>query len=161
MTKRTKAREVAMQLLVQRDFNKKTVRKEVERFAGERLRDKSLVPFALKLYDGVVNHLAEIDANLSAAADNWKLHRMAAVDRNVLRIGSFELKHLDEATPAAVALDEAIELARRFGSKDSPSFVNGVLDKIHRGQVVEPPVPATSAPPELSFPEGSQPLAGG
>ena len=137
MSKRTKAREVAMQLLFQRDFNKNTLRPEVEKFARARLRDRSLVPFALQLYDGVLGKLPEIDAGLSAAADNWKLHRMAAVDRNVLRLGSFEMLHMTEATPAAVALDEAIELARRFGSENSFAFVNGVLDKIRKMQPAE------------------------
>ncbi len=144
MTKRSKAREVAMQLLFQNDFNRKTNRKEVERFAANRLPDKTLVPFALQLYDGVMKHLEKIDGDLIAAADNWKLHRMAAVDRNVLRLGSFEMLHLSDATPVPVALDEAIELARRFGSKDSPGFVNGVLDKVHKTRMAvselgEPP----------------------
>ncbi|QVL31041.1 transcription antitermination factor NusB [Telmatocola sphagniphila] len=150
MTKRSKAREVAMQLLFQKDFNKNTQRAEVERFVGDRLRDKSLIPFALQLYDGVLGKLEEIDKGLSAAADNWKLHRMAGVDRNVLRLGSYEMLHLSDSTPAPVALDEAIELARRFGSQDSPSFVNGVLDKIHKtqGTGIEAPQPTESAPAE-------------
>ncbi|HEV3443425.1 MAG TPA: transcription antitermination factor NusB, partial [Gemmataceae bacterium] len=77
----------------------------------------------------VIAHLAEIDERLTAAAENWRLPRMATVDRNVLRIGAYELLFVPE-TPPAVALDEAIELARRYGSADSPSFVNGVLDKL-------------------------------
>jgi N utilization substance protein B len=79
----------------------------------------------------VVAHLDEIDRRLTAAAENWRLPRMAAVDRNVLRLGAHELLYLPE-TPAAVAFDEAIELARRYGSADSPAFVNGVLDRLRR-----------------------------
>jgi N utilization substance protein B len=135
MTNRSRAREVALQLLFQKDFNKKTLRKEVERFADDRLNDKSLVPYALSIYDGVLGHLEEIDRGLSSSAENWKLHRMATVDRNVLRIGSFEMLHQADATPAPVALNEAIELARRYGSKDSPAFVNGVLDRIHKSSL--------------------------
>jgi N utilization substance protein B len=123
---------VALQLLFQRDHNAQVDRAAIERFARDRLHaDAEVVPFCLSLYDGVVNHLDEIDAKLTAAAENWRLPRMATVDRNVLRLGAFELLHTPE-TPAAVAFDEAIELARRYGSADSPAFVNGVLDRLRR-----------------------------
>jgi len=129
MTKRSRAREVALQLLFQHDHNTTVDRSVIERFVNTRLRDATLVPFGFSLYDGVIAHLAEIDERLAAAAENWRLPRMATVDRNVLRIGAYELLFVPE-TPPAVALDEAIELARRYGSADSPSFVNGVLDKL-------------------------------
>jgi N utilization substance protein B len=132
LTRRSRAREVALQLLYQRDFNPRVPRPVIERFAADRLRDTPLAPFCLDLYDGVVRHGADIDQRLSAAAENWRLHRMAAVDRNVLRLGAFELLYQPQ-TPANVALDEAIELARRYGSADSPAFVNGVLDKVRQG----------------------------
>jgi N utilization substance protein B len=132
MTRRSRAREVALQLLYQRDLNPHVARPVVERFAADRLRDEPLTPYCLGLYDGVVTHAADIDARLSAAAENWRLPRMAAVDRNVLRLGAYELLHNPE-TPPAVALDEAIELARRYGSADSPAFVNGVLDRLRQG----------------------------
>jgi N utilization substance protein B len=127
--RRTRAREVALQLLVQHDFNPGVARPSVVRFVRERLRDGSLEPFCLTLYDGVLAHREALDRRLGEAAENWRLPRMAAVDRNVLRLGAFELTHVAD-TPPAVALDEAIELARRYGSKDSPAFVNGVLDKV-------------------------------
>jgi N utilization substance protein B len=122
---------VALQLLFQRDHNPSIERSAVERFVIERLRDPDLQPFCLKLYDGVVTHLEEIDKQVTASADNWRLVRMATVDRNVLRLGAYELLFSKDA-PAAVAFDEAIELARRFGSAESPSFVNGVLDRLRR-----------------------------
>ncbi len=106
-------------------------RRDLVRFAHERLDDGELEAFALELYDGVLQHGADIDARLAAAAEHWRLHRMPVVDRNVLRLAVFELLH-QPATPPRVALDEAIELARRFGSADSPAFVNGVLDRIHK-----------------------------
>ena len=87
--------------------------------------------FCLTLYDGVIAHLEEIDANLSAAAENWRLARMTTVDRNVLRLGAFELLHAADM-PAAAVMDEAIELARRYGAADSPAFVNGILDRLER-----------------------------
>ena len=131
MTRRSRAREVALQLLFQRDLNKGVDRAALERFVRDRLRDDSLMPFCLGLYDGVAVHQADIDRLLSETAENWRLVRMAAVDRNVLRLGAYELLHTPD-TPPNVALDEAIELARRYGSADSPAFVNGVLDRLTR-----------------------------
>jgi N utilization substance protein B len=131
MTRRSRAREVALQLLFQRDLNQRIDRAAVERFVRDRLRDDNLIPFSLGLYDGVIANQADIDRRLSEAAENWRLVRMAAVDRNVLRLGAYELLHAPE-TPPNVALDEAIELARRYGSADSPAFVNGVLDRLRQ-----------------------------
>ncbi|HYT94511.1 MAG TPA: transcription antitermination factor NusB [Gemmataceae bacterium] len=131
MTRRSRAREVALQLLFQRDHNPTVDRASIERFARDRLRDRTLETFCLSLYDGVVANLAEIDRRLTEAAENWRLPRMATVDRNVLRLGALELLATPE-TPAAVAFDEAIELARRYGSADSAAFVNGVLDRLRR-----------------------------
>ena len=131
MTRRTRAREVALQILFQRDHNPTTSRADQERFAADRLREPSLQAFCLSLVDGVVTHQAEIDEKLAAAADNWRLARMATVDRNLLRLGTFEMLYQKE-NPPAVVLDEVIELARRFGSADSSAFVNGVLDRLRR-----------------------------
>jgi N utilization substance protein B len=122
---------VALQLLYQRDLNPRVARADIERFVRDRLRDATLVPFCLELYDGVTAHLPDIDRRLSEAAENWRLVRMAAVDRNVLRLGAHELLHTPQ-TPPGVALDEAIEIARRYGSADSPAFVNGVLDRLRQ-----------------------------
>src|SRR5438552_11956545 len=91
MTRRSRAREVALQLLFQRDANPHVSRAAIERFAHDRLSNPQAEAFCLSLYDGVVQHLTEIDANLTAASENWKLHRMAASDRNVLRLGAYEI----------------------------------------------------------------------
>jgi N utilization substance protein B len=138
MTRRSRARELALQLLYQRDLNPRVDRPAIERFVRERLlgpekvpNGSDLEPFILSLYDGVLSRQGEIDSRLTAAAENWRLPRMSAVDRNVLRLGAYELMYTPE-TPPRVVLDEAIELARRFGSLDSPSFVNGVLDRVLR-----------------------------
>lgn len=135
MVRRSRAREVVLQLLFQWDQNPAPVpRAAVERFAGERLLgDPELVAYALALLDGVMAHKDEIDAKLAAAATNWRLSRMMPVDRNVLRLGAYELLFDPEPQPLEVAINEAIELSRRFGSEDSPAFVNGVLDRL--GQV--------------------------
>jgi N utilization substance protein B len=81
--------------------------------------------------------MPQIDAKISAAAENWRIARMPTVDRNILRLGAFELLHMQD-TPAAVAFDEAIELARRYGTTDSSAFVNGVLDRLRREAFSEP-----------------------
>jgi transcription antitermination protein NusB len=140
LTRRSRAREVALQLLYQHDVNPRTRmgRPAVEQFVRDRLKDTAVEPFTLGVYDGVLAHAAAIDQKLGEAAANWRLPRMAAVDRNVLRIGAYELLFTPE-TPANVAIDEAIELARRYGSKDSPGFVNGVLDRLlHTNAAGEP-----------------------
>jgi transcription antitermination protein NusB len=131
MARRSRAREVAIQLLFQRDHNPSVDRAAIERFVHDRLRDAVLETFCLSHYDGVVGHLIEIDQRLTEAAENWRVARMATVDRNVLRLGAYELLYTTD-TPPAVALDEAINLARRFGSAESPAFVNGVLDKLRQ-----------------------------
>jgi transcription antitermination protein NusB len=128
--KRTQAREVALQLLFQHDLNPAIGREDVLRFTRDQLGDDEQSAFALALYDGTRSRLDDIDARLGRAAENWRLPRMATIDRNVLRLGAFELDGGD--TPASVTINEAIELARRFGSVDSPAFVNGVLDRLYK-----------------------------
>jgi N utilization substance protein B len=148
MTRRSRAREVALQLLFQRDANQTVPRAVIDRFARDRLGNPDAEAFCLGLYDGVLRHLTDIDARITAASENWKLHRMAASDRNVLRLGTYEIVFAQPPTPGPVALDEAIELARRYGSKDSAGFVNGVLDKVFRThtdeqkQAASPPAPS-------------------
>lgn len=129
MLRRSRAREVALQLLFQRDLNPRGEAKQREQFARDRLREPTLQKFCLGLVDGVHAHLPEIDSRLGEVAENWRLPRMAAVDRNILRMGTYEILFTPQ-TPPAAAMDEAIELARRFGTADSPRFVNGVLDKL-------------------------------
>jgi N utilization substance protein B len=129
MTNRSRAREVVLQLLFQRDHNPSVDRQVLESFALDRLRDPALQQFCLALFDGVIGNQEALDRRIAAAAENWRLSRMAGVDRNVLRLGAHELS---TGTPAAVVLDEAIELARRYGSADSPAFVNGVLDRLRQ-----------------------------
>lgn len=136
MTRRSRAREVALQLLFQRDINERINRAALERFVQDRLRDETLTSFCLGLYEGVLTHQADIDRRLSEAAENWRLVRMAAVDRNVLRLGAYELLYVPDLPPN-VALDEAIKLARRYGTADSSAFVNGVLDRLRQ----PPPTP--------------------
>lgn len=132
MVRRSRAREVVLQLLFQWDQNPTSIpRRAITQFARDRLLDDTqLVDYCLALFDGVVKHKDEIDSQLTTAATNWRLSRMMPVDRNVLRLGAYELLFDPNSQPLEVVINEAIELSRRFGSEDSPSFVNGVLDKI-------------------------------
>jgi N utilization substance protein B len=131
LRKRSRAREVALQLLYQLDLNVGVGRPDIERFVRERLREPELEGYSLGLFDGVRDNLGPIDECLGRCAENWRVSRMAVVDRNILRLGCQELLHGTQ-TPARVVLDEAVELARRYGSAESPAFVNGILDRIHK-----------------------------
>jgi N utilization substance protein B len=144
MARRSRAREVALQLLFQWDQNPNPVpRPAAERFARERLlADKDMVAYCLALFDGVVARRADIDPLLTGAATNWRLSRMMPVDRNVLRLGAYELTFDPNPQPLEVVINEAIELSRRYGSAESPAFVNGVLDRIAKSR----PVKAEPAP---------------
>ena len=130
-TKRTHAREAALQLLFTHDQNDGIVREDVLRYLREQFPDAAAQAFALGLYDGTLSHQSDIDERIEAASENWRLERIAPLDRNAIRLGAYELLHGDSGPPGAV-MNETIELARRFGSADSPGFVNAVLDRILR-----------------------------
>jgi len=128
MERRSRAREVALQALFQEDLNPRDSTDQLAPFVESRLKDQSLRTFAIGLVQGVKRNLAELDALIEEKAENWSLSRMAATDRNVLRLGAFEIRYGD--TPDRVAIDEAVDLAKRFGSENSSQFVNGILDKL-------------------------------
>jgi N utilization substance protein B len=95
--------------------------------------NKTVRVFSDMLNYGIYEKMEEIDAIISKHATNWQLKRMAVIDRNILRIGVFELLFLNEIPPK-VSINEAIELAKKYGDKDSSKFVNGILDKIHKSE---------------------------
>jgi transcription antitermination protein NusB len=128
MFRRSQSREVAFQVLYQDDLNPRNNPAEGDQLIARRLRADDMIAFARELVAGVRRNRAELDGAIEQTAANWSLKRMAATDRNVLRLGVYELLHTD--TPPRVAVDEAVELAKRFGSAQSSQFVNGILDKI-------------------------------
>ena len=133
MSRRSRGREVALQSLYQLDLRRITNPDKdrlaaIHRFHRGRLRFGPLVEFADALVAGVLERQVEIDATLESSSQNWRLSRMAATDRTVLRIAAYELLHTD--TPPPVVADEAIELARRYGSEASPRFVAGILGRL-------------------------------
>ena len=140
MRVRTRARELALQFLFQMDFQEDDYRGELEAFLdqelGERTGSAEAKAYARRVVDGVRAHKDEIDELLREAARNWDLERMAAVDRNALRIGCWELLHTDDI-PMRVALNEAIELGKRFSTEQSGAFINGILDRIRKDRGLE------------------------
>ena len=128
MSNRSRAREVALQALFQEDLNPRDSRDQLAPFVETRLQGDELREFAMSLVMGVMRNQDELDSLLESKADNWSLSRMAATDRNVLRLGAYEIRYAD--TPERVAINEAVELAKRFCSKQSSQFVNGILDKL-------------------------------
>lgn len=131
MGTRRRARECALQLLYMWEYHESTGHVGVNAFWEDRsFSEKDGVQvFAAALVEGVVEHLQEVDDLIQQASLNWRIDRMATVDRNILRLATFELLSQSE-TPLKVVLNEAIELSKRYGSEDSSAFVNGVLDKI-------------------------------
>ncbi len=130
-SRRSRAREMALQLLYQQDLNPDVSADTAHALVLERLRDEDLSRFAWSLFAGVMESRPALDAKIEAAATNWALNRMAPTDRNVLRLGAFELLFTD--TPPRVVVDEALELAKRYGTAHSSQFVNGILDKLIPG----------------------------
>ena len=128
MAQRSKARQVALQMLYRVDINPDTTADEVRIAISEQLTKSGLRDFAWQIFCGVMENRATIDARIVEVAENWSVGRMAPTDRNALRVGAFELLYSD--TPHRVVIDEAIELARKFGDKNSTQFVNGILDRL-------------------------------
>lgn len=135
MGTRRKAREAALQFLFQDDFSGANGHQEVEiidRFAQfcllYQISNKAR-PYALELLRGVQSKRENLDQIIGDNAVNWRLERIAVMDRNLLRVGVYEMVFTDDVPPQ-VAINEAVEIAKRFGSADSPAFINGVLDAV-------------------------------
>jgi transcription antitermination protein NusB len=127
--RRTRGREVALQVLYQVEQNPGLVQPEIDRFLQRRLQEPRLCDFARALVNGVKTNQEKIDALITEVAENWRLDRMAAIDRNILRLGAFEML-FDAGVPAKVAINEALELAKRYSTAQSSRFVNGILDRL-------------------------------
>jgi len=138
MTRRSRGREVALQVLYQVEQNPGISPEEIRRFIQRRLlEDRKLCDFTEGLVAGVKEHQARLDAIISQVAENWRLDRMAAIDRNILRLGAYEMLFCPDV-PAKVAINEALELAKRYSTAQSSRFVNGILDRVLQWQVQEP-----------------------
>ncbi len=127
---------MALQALYQLDLRGESVLDDVGHLLDEGTAEPSVRLFARQLIDGVREHQAQLDEAISAVAENWDLGRMAVVDRNLLRIGAFELLHLDDVPPK-VSINEAVDLAKSYADTQSGAFVNGILDRIRQEHVPE------------------------
>jgi N utilization substance protein B len=130
MGKRRLGRETALQALYLCDISKLSSEEAFNAVIdGHEGLDTQSIDFSREIVSGASTHRADLDAAIQSTAKNWELGRMAAVDRALLRMAAYELTQHPE-TPINVILDEAIEIAKKFSDKDSPRFVNGILDKI-------------------------------
>ncbi len=141
MGQRRRARECALQMLFQIDLTGVGAEEVFAQFwAGQAASDETRA-FAQGLVLGVMRHRRSIDSVLTSSSEHWRVERMAVVDRNVLRMAVYEMLFHPE-TPAAVVIDEAIEVAKRFGGEESGAFVNGILDgirkSVERGEISRP-----------------------
>lgn len=129
-TSRRQARRDAMMLLYQRDITGGDLEDLYENLEGR--EERELEVYTREVVEGVLSSLTEIDGLIDASADNWSARRMAALERNILRLAIYEIRHRDDI-PAEVSIDEAVELARRFCSDEAGSLVNGVLSNVAEG----------------------------
>ena len=133
MGQRRRARECALQMLFQIDLTGVEPTDVYAQFWNGHEAEADVRAFSEELVDGVYAARDDLDGRIALAASRWRIERMAVVDRNVLRMALYEMD-IEPKTPVAVVFDEAIEVARRFGSEESASFVNGVLDAIRRAE---------------------------
>ncbi|RKY45261.1 MAG: transcription antitermination factor NusB [Candidatus Omnitrophota bacterium] len=131
MRARSKAREIALCILYQMEITKKKVGELLNAYLETYPQKQEVIDFSYTLVEGVEKNLAFIDGIIKKYAKNWEIERMAVIDRNILRLGIFELLYLEDIPPK-VSINEAIELAKRFGDKDSSRFVNGILDRVYK-----------------------------
>jgi len=138
LRKRRKSRELALQVLYQLDITKQDVNKNLAQFKDHFSVNEERDDFMERLVLGVLEHCQEIDRLIKKYSKNWRLDRMNIIDRAILRMATFELLYCEEIPPK-VTLNEAIELGKRFGSEDSGSFINGILDRI-QNEVIRKPI---------------------
>lgn len=127
---RRKAREYALQMLFQHEFaGDRSSLEFTEERSPDKKKNEELKKFAGELVSGTLEHLEEIDRVVQEAAEHWKMERMAAVDRNILRCAVYEIIYRSDI-PAAVTINEALEIAKKYSALESVAFINGLLDKI-------------------------------
>ena len=131
MRKRTLARECALKILYRIEISKESVSASLKDFWSVEQVNKEVKDFTNSLVKGTCENLSKIDEAISKYADNWELKRIAVVDKNVLRMGIFQLLYRDDIPPK-VSINEAIDLAKKYGDVDSGKFVNGILDKVRK-----------------------------
>lgn len=128
---RKKSRELALLMLFQNEFAPQISMPQLIEVFGEAV-DRETSSYGEVLIRGVLQHLEDIDSKIQSYSKNWKLDRMSKIDKNVMRIATFEMLYAPEVLRPNIAINEAIDLAKKYGSQDSGSFVNGLLDQISK-----------------------------
>jgi len=131
---RRKSRELALKVLYQMEHGDATAPEALASFADNFAAPERLWVYAQELVNGIAGHAGEIDQALAEASRRWRVERMSQVDRNILRLACFEMLFSHGAVPPKVAINEAVELAKRYGAEDSPGFINAVLDSLLAAQ---------------------------
>ena len=131
MGRRRIARELALKFMYQSEFNPDNLETQLAQFSERSGTQAEILEFMTVLVEKVFAHAEEVDVLLKKFSDHWALERMSMVDRNILRLGICELA-FTTATPPRVAINEAVEIAKKFGTEDSPDFINGILDKVFK-----------------------------
>lgn len=131
---RHKGRQIALQILYQKDVAGVPLEEALATYQSHLNPSPEAFAFARELVEGVAEHQIQIDEIIQKYSENWRLERMSVTDRNILRLATYELLYRPDIPPK-VAINEAIELAKEFGTEDSPAFVNGILDAIFHHEV--------------------------
>ncbi len=131
MGTRRRAREIAVQVLYQMEANPLDPQEALELFWRTASASGQVKEFAARIVEGVQQHRKEIDTLIKKHSEHWRLERIDRVDKNILRMGAFELLFCDDI-PRKVALNEAIDIGKKFGTEESGAFINGILDKIQK-----------------------------
>jgi N utilization substance protein B len=131
MGRRRKARESALQILFQLEFNKPQIDKVVDQFWKEKKASEEIRDYSNWIVKGIVSHQDKIDNLIQSLSNHWRLSRMAHVDRNILRIAVFEFLYEKDTAPAVI-INEAIEIAKKYSSDEAAAFVNGILDAVKK-----------------------------
>ena len=137
MGKRRTARELALKFLYQTEFNSNSPDSELNSFCDRANVSEEVQNFTQTLIKNILFHKKEVDELLQKISANWAPDRMAVIDKNILRLGICELL-FDSTTPPKVAINEAVEIAKKFGTEESPDFINGILDKVYKDSKVAP-----------------------
>lgn len=129
MSKRRKSREHTLKILYRRDITNENIDEIIKNYWKENNINSRITEFSEELARGAVNNLKEIDRYIEKTSENWTLDRIGVIDRNILRMAVYELLFMKDVPPK-VTINEAIEIAKKFGTDDSADFINGILDKI-------------------------------
>jgi len=130
---RRQSREIALQILFQTEYTDQISFEDLFSIHEDQ-KDRSIIKYADDLVRGVQAHKVKVDEKIQEASRHWKIERMGGVDRNILRVSVYEMLFSTEMIEPKIAINEAIEVAKLFGSQESPSFVNGILDQVVRNE---------------------------